>query len=392
MIFFLAMLFFISKNTQAQDSVSVNLQQLLDSATSLNPMILNEKLQVEVEKLRKKGSITMPKTDFLFQYGSINDAYFGDLIWQVSQNFPFPSLFAAQKDFAQRKTEAAEAMQKVRELEVKRNLRKAYFSWLFAIEKEKILMQQATLMEKLEKIAQVRHESGESDISEPTLISMQKEQLQNDLRNNHFEKSNFQRELQKWTFTEGNYKTAEILQKVAFEAQELNNPLVLFLQKNVEAAQMNVKIERRKALPNFQVGFFSPTFYGKSNLYQVFQAGISVPIFFSSFKSNIEVAKKNVIIAENTVNIQKNAFQRDLDAFLVKRKQIAENLANYESKQLPNAQKLIALSENRYKSGDTNFILVGEMRKQAFAIQLTHLQVLLDFNLTQADLMFLAGQ
>lgn len=384
--------FFLPFGLQAQDSLKIGLEKLLDTAIASHPYILSGNLQTDIEILRKEGSFTMPKTDFQFLFGNINDAYGKDYLAQVTQNFPFPSLFAAQKSFAQSKVEAAEEMKKLRILEVKRNIRRSYWAWCAASEKEKVWREQVLLLQKITKIALTRFEAGESDLAEKNIAELQLEQAANELSLATAEKEAALAELQRVSFLPQPIAPMGALEKVSFEAQNLNNPLIIFLLKNIEAAEKRVLIERRKSLPDLMLGYYTPSFAGINRPYSVGIFGVSLPIFYTSFRKNIQIAKKEIAVAQNELSLRQNDLQRELEAALAKRKQIFAALDNTESKMLPNAQKLIELSEKRYRGGETDFLYVGEMRKQALQTRLNHVQLLWQYNTLQTDLMFLAGE
>jgi cobalt-zinc-cadmium resistance protein CzcA len=385
-------LLFVPFCAYTQDSLNFSLQKLLDTATVAHPYILAGKQQADIENLRRQGSVTIPKTEFQFLFGNINDAFGKDYIAQVMQNIPFPSLFAAQKSFAQSKIDAAEEMRKLRVLEVKRNIRRAFWTWLAAAEKEKIGEQHVNLLLKIQKIAQARYEAGETDISEKNIAEIQIEQAQNDLLKGKNETQAAFLDLKRVCFIKFDFQTADSLKKFPFHAENLNNPLVIFYQKNIEAAEKKVLVERRKTLPDLTFGYYSPSFAGFNRPFHVAVLGISVPIFYTSFQKNIQIAKKEVDMARNELLLQENNFQTELEILLKRKIQLLAQLDNFENKMLPTTQKLIELSEKRYSGGESDFLYVAEMRKQAFQTKIAYLQNLTDFNLLQADLMFLAGK
>jgi cobalt-zinc-cadmium resistance protein CzcA len=376
----------------AQDSLNFSLQKLLDTAIAAHPYISAGKMQVDLANMRKQGSVTIPKTEFQFIFGNINDAFGRDYIVQVMQNVPFPSLFAAQKSFAQSQTEAAGEMAKLRVLEVKRNIRRGFLTWQAAKEKEKVWEEHVLLLSKMLKIAEARFAAGETDISEKSIAEMQIEQAQNDLL---AAKSSTQAaflDLKRVCFLSFNFTTTDSFEKNTFHAEKLNNPLVVFYQKNIEAAEKKVIVERRKTLPDLTFGYYSPSFAGFNRPFHVGILGISIPIFYTSFQKNIQIAKKEVETARTELLLQENNFQTELEILLKRKIQLLVQLDNFENKMLPKTQKLIDLSEKRYHKGESDFLYVAEMRKQAYQTKIAYLQNLTDFNLLQADLMFLAGE
>ncbi|WP_027001312.1 CusA/CzcA family heavy metal efflux RND transporter [Hugenholtzia roseola] len=387
--------------TQKQDTLYLDLDGLtaqMEKALWLE----GENLQIQAARKEEKTAFLLPKTDFTLQYGHINSAFPTDRLWQINQNLPFPTLFAAQKKALQAQTQSLEAFKKLKIVEAKRELRLAYAAWQHNAEKIILLQKQDSLLQELEKIATLRLQSGETDALETQLFALQRAQIVQERLLLEAERNDFITTLNKWAANAQNFllplPTPHLRQRLqsplplsnaADTSKIKGNAFLSYFHTQSQLKERLWKLEKQKMLPDLQIGAFNIGFEGEVRAsYNVLQIGISIPLFLAPYRAAAESKRQQWQAATETQRWQQQVLTQNYQALLLKRQTLEKNIALFESSQRKVAQNLLDLAEKQYRAGATNYLLVGEARKQALQVEMQYLDMILKYNQNTAEILF----
>ena len=397
---FLFIQFSVFSQTDSLNNSINPLDKIIEIAFSNNGLIQNNKLDIERAIIQQKGAFSLPKTDISLQYGNINSGFNGDVVVQITQNFnPIGSISANKKAF-QAQEKSATANLNYQKNALKNQISQLYYKFVFFSQKKFLLQKQDDLWQTVEKITKAQTEAGQTNKME--LLTAQNQRLQlfqqksineNDLKTVFHELQKLaQNEL---SFLENSISNVDYKNEILntsisnLNVSDSSNALITYFEAQTNLAQKQIAVERKKAMPELQLGYWSPSFEGEVGVYNVLQAGFSVPLVWNGYRSQIQVAKLNEIQAQNQLVHQKNVISEEKKGVLNKLQNLQIVLESYRNQQLPQAEELINLAQIRYKEGEISVLQLVQIQQQTLQTSLSYLESLESFNSTFAMWEFL---
>jgi outer membrane protein TolC len=179
---------------------------------------------------------------------------------------------------------------------------------------------------------------------------------------------------------------------VAEDSSVLNqNRTTALLLQDVEVNRKNLELQKNKALPGLAFGYFNQ---GERNTPTSlrFRFGVTVPLWFWQYKSNIQAAKTGVTIAQ-----EKTAgFKQQLNYELMQTKN--EMTSNYQSYNyykntgLPKAEEIINTAKRFFESGETDYINYLRNISTAYETKLKFVETLNNLNHSIITINYLTGK
>ncbi len=393
LLFFLLIQFPVFSQTDSLKNSS--LEKIIEIAFSNNGLIQNNKLDIESSIIQQKGAFSVPKTNISLQYGNINSGYGNDVVFQITQNFnPIGSISATKKAF-QAQERSAEANLKYQKNALKNQISQLYYKFVFFSQKNLLLQKQDSLWKTVERITSAQTEAGQTGKMELLTAQNQRLQLLQQKSINETDLKMVFHELQKLAQNElsfleiENQKIEKSISNLAISDTENTNSMLTYFEAQTVLAQKQIAVERSKAMPELQLGYWSPSFEGEVGIYNVVQAGFSVPLFWREYNSKIQVAKIKEVQSQNELNYQKNAISEEKKAVLMKLQNLQNILESYQKQQLPQAEELTNLAQIRYKEGEISVLQLVQIQQQTLQTSLSYLETLENFNSTLAMWEFL---
>lgn len=178
----------------------------------------------------------------------------------MTQRFDFPTLYSNQSKLAQEKIISTEKYKAVSENELIENVKLAYLQYQYVLEKGKLIAALDSIYSNLSKASDARYRTGESTNLEKMTSSVQLKQIQNELEKNNADVKIAKQQLQTLLNTtddisiaETNLTAKELLLTIEnFSAN--NNPIIGYLQQEVNVSQQEIQVEKSKMLPEIIFG------------------------------------------------------------------------------------------------------------------------------------------
>ena len=392
-----------SSTPKAQVSSGTNtrvltLQQSIDEAVKNNNSIRIAEYNINVQKALKKGSVTIPKTELSYTQGVVSNPTINDNLINVTQRFDFPTLYSNQSKLAQEKIISTEKYKAVSENELIENVKLAYLQYQYVLEKGKLIAALDSIYSNLSKASDARYRTGESTNLEKMTSSVQLKQIQNELEKNNADVKIAKQQLQTLLNTtddisiaETNLTAKELLLTIEnFSAN--NNPIIGYLQQEVNVSQQEMQVEKSKMLPEIILGYSAQTYKGMQTIngidrtytgkdrFSFFQIGIGIPLFPGGYKSKINAAKINREIAATQVELNKTNLNGQLKELEQQYAKLQNELNYYQQQALPQANLIISNSEKSFKSGEVSYAQHLQNLTLANNIRTAYVESLYNFN------------
>jgi cobalt-zinc-cadmium resistance protein CzcA len=371
--------------------------QSLDSLVSLaiknHPSMKVADLKIKQQELLRNSGFELEKTDFYYTgqalgYENDNDQHdFG-----VSQTFSLPKVYQAKNNLINAQIDLVKQEKKVTEIEIRKVVEVAYWQ-LIAVNEQVLNYQQldATFQEFI-AFAKLRVEVGEANPLE--LANIKNEYLRLNQTVLQIKK---QRELKQRFLMFLIKKTNSInIENQAFQLLEINvltkanmdnQPMIQYLQQQKVIAERQITIAENKLSPDFNVGYASQVFNGQAGL-NLFQVGVSVPLFKKSQEKQIEATKLETAVI--SAKSEAEAFRLNLQfEQLIQEQYHIKYQLDGNSLLLKNLTETLPISKLAYENGEISYFEHLQLLKQIAETTTIEIQLKQQYNEAILNLKYL---
>ena len=381
----------------------------LDEAVNIglinNASLKSSNTKVELLEQEKKGAIEFDKMDLNVLYGQYN-SFENDMSFQVSQKIPFPTVFSAQKKLATEKVEASELEVEIITNQLKANIKSVWYELMYLNEKQKLLQYQDSIYQRFYEGVQIRYRLEETSYMEKVVAEAKLMELRNDLHmlGNDIK---IQEKLLRVILNNDSlvFKVPSLDRKV-FESLSLNgnlenNPSIKLSKQQIEIEDARTTLEQSKMYPDFSIGYFNQTAIGNntssggiatnSDRFSGVQIGLSIPLFYGSYKSNIKESKLETEIqtieSQYYINQTLGAYENQLQEVL----KYKMSLEYYDLKAIPQADLLLNNAQKSFENGAIEYVEYFQGVNQGLALKINYLNTLNGYNQSLISLEYLLG-
>ena len=389
------------------DSVITDVDQAIEIGFQNNNEVKLAENQIQLSQQNKKGAFNPGKTSFNGQYGQYNSAE-RDFGFSLSQDFEFPTVYTSQWNLAKEQIVGSEL-----ELEVVRNklrllIRKGWNQLAYLNEYKKLLVYEDSLMARFVEAAQLRYEVEETNLLEKVTAESKLLEIRNMLSILEADIIIQQREISILLndSTGLNFMPDELIKmEMAYLRDSsllANNPFLAYTNQQVEIASAEIKTNKARILPDLSIGYFNQSLIGTptqsgsigtiGDRFSGVEFGVTIPLFFGSYRSNIKTAKiemENAQINSDSYFISiNNQYQIQLQQLLRE----MQNLSYYEETGLPQADLMINNAQQSYESGDIDFISFIQILERGIQVKKDYIIAIKNYNEAAINMAYLLGQ
>lgn len=401
-----ALLVLCSLGVNAQEKTVLSLNEALELAKAQNMGIQAADLGIRSEERFSKTAFDLPKTEVSTAFGHLNGRDRKDVSLSVSQSFS-PFSYGKKKQVLNKNLDAARINKEGMELEVEFAVRQAWENMLYAISKEVLLTEQATLLKGFSKSAELRYTTGETTLMESNVAKAKEQELNVLITQNKSNLENEKERIKTLLNLEGDFMPSEMEllydKHDALSDYDLNENIRLKMMKNtIEKIDATRKLEKAAFLPDVTLGYTAESEsgwdadamknYGKELGLSSYSVGISIPIFFGSQSAKVKGLKYQVEQAKaEQAYLQKQVAEQVKQQLEIINAQ--EKLIDYYVEQaLQNALTIKDHATKSYNNGDISYIEYIQSVETALTIQMNYLDAVLEYNLTHNNLHYLVNQ
>ncbi|GAB2960472.1 hypothetical protein GCM10027048_30260 [Hymenobacter coalescens] len=381
----------------------------LDSAVARaerqHPRLRQAARQLDEQRALKRGSFSLTNPDLLMEAPTGNFYTFGAV-----QTIQSPTVYRRQAQQAKAGIELASRNQLVQLATVRRDVRQAYLSLEYAEARVRQLTQQDSLYQRLYTAVGRLHAAGEIDLLQKISTEAEAKQVANQLAQARTDQQAAQQQLglligqpdarliatgidlralgQQLT-TERATLLAEL--PTADSSAVAASPTLGYYAQNVRLSQSGISLIRAQRTPALTLGYMNQGERTSPYGYR-FQAGVSVPLWFWTYRSQLQAATARSQAASAELDVQRLELSAQYRQAVADVRKFNASLDYYQQTGLPQARTIIGASQRLFQAGEVSYLVLFQSLRQAFDIQTTYLTTLRDYGQAVVELNYLRGQ
>lgn len=382
--------------------VPLSLQAAIDTALKNNAGIKNQQLNTELQKQLMSTATALPQTGLIAEYGQINSVY-ADNRFGITQSFSFPAVYAAQKNVLREEWKSALLKKELNELELKKSVSRLYYSLISMKAREELLMKADSLYKEFYIKSDARYKKGETDVLELSAAKSQQAAI-------HMQLLYLQMDIKQYLYDFNlllNAKNVYTVENAAVKMEwngnfsqsaGINHPSLLFLEQQKNRFVAEQRLEKRKLLPELNLGYYNMTmrgngadniYYTGASRFQSVQLGLGIPVFYGAQKSRIKAASLNEKIAANAFEAEQNKLQSEYKRLLDTRELLLLSVSYYENEILDNLYLAESAVAARLRTGDVSFLEWVTEVNQLISVRSGYIDAIEKLNNNTIELIYL---
>lgn len=303
----------------------------------------------------------------------------------VSQSLEWPGIYAAQKDLLQQQMLSVSYSKQQKMLEVRRNVQATYYELWYQQNRQQLWKTLDSFYQESARIANLRVRTGESAGLDSIAANAKSQEINLQLKTILNDIQTQQATLRALLNSDTLFLAINAtLQKVEAEynpSYDLNHPSLLVQKQAINIAQADLKVAKRRVLPEFSGRFFSQRLYGLPDPYSGFSVTMGVPLLGAgNYRNKVRAARLETEYQQTIYDYERQVFNAQI---LQLQQAIAKNrqmLEYYESKGLQQADAIMKAANLSYKGGEISFAELSQYLNQAIDIRKNYLDALNQFN------------
>ena len=377
--------------TATSFSQNISENDLITMALKNSHNLSASNLYIQQQKKLLGASFNLPNPE-VFIESPTGNFYTGS----ITQSIEFPSVYSKQYQLQKQKVIYSVKEKSVAENQIKFQVKQLYLSLQYTMALQQQLYLQDTIYERIGIAASRQFDAGQIDYLQKLFAEKSYADVHNQYLQAQLIGLNIEKQLQ---FISGyNNKivaipitTLSILNILNIDSTSLTTiPSLALINQSIIIAQKNISLQKAKALPGLAFGYFNQ---GERNtpIQNRFRFGITLPLWFNQYKSNISAAKTEYeITRQKAAGLQQ---QFSLQYLQAQNEQAVymQSLQYYETRGLKKAAEIITTAKRFFENGESDYINYLRNINDAYTIQLKYLEVIKNYNQSLLSTNFIKG-
>ena len=375
----------------------ITLQNAIDEALKNNSSIRAANYTVDLQKALRRSAVNIDKTNITLSQGQINSINYDNNL-NINQRFEYPTVYTNQLKLADARIRGSQSQVEINKLNLAHNVKTTYYQLVYFINKRAFFAVQDTLYNNLVRASNVRYRTGESTLLEKTTSEAQSLELKNRMQQNEIDILIAQQQLQVLLNTKENITAADTsitkreIQLPADSSVIENNPMLKYLQQQIEINSRETDVQKAKRLPDFLIGYTNQTFRGIQNVngvnekftgldrFNSFQIGVAIPLLPGGSKFKVAAAKINEQVAQENLAYEQTNLAGQLKILLQQYYKHKSAIDYYEKTALPQADLIIRNAEKGFRAGELTYIQYQQSLATALKIKTDYIESIYQYN------------
>lgn len=381
------LLFVLGFSVFGNAQIEVQLEEALKLAMENNNRLKASESGVLMHQQLEKTAFSLEKTDIYYSLDQNNIApnNLALNVWGFSQTVQFPSVYSSQKRVLQGQTRLAENQYEIDQLQITKELTKAYYTILHWSEMEANYRSLDSIYQDFAQAAQKRFDAGESNKLELLLAQSKHQEIEQQRKQSELNYTKAIAQLNKWIQSDTVYMAslsgAEKLQLLPLDT--VDNPSLRYLTESMRLSENQLRANKQNLLPDLKLNAFQGSNNGVSpNRYYGVQVGIAVPIFYGADKAKIKATQTEIAMKQNEYadySTQLAANYEALVSDLMTYKNGVDYYNNFGEELFSETMQNANLA---FTAGEIDYLNYTMLLDHANAIKLNYLQNTFFYNLT----------
>jgi len=374
---------FCQKQISAADAVSMAVKNSKNISAS--------DLVIKQQKQLLKSSINLPNPELFAESptGKFYTVFF-------TQSIEFPTVYGKQYQLQEQRIGLAEKEKVVTEAEIKYQVVQLYLLLQYVDTLQKQLYIQDTVYAGITISAGRQFDAGQIDYLQKVFTETQYGEIHNQYLQSQINVSNLQSQLQFLTGMQEPFRAVQLTNQLLDIAVQqdsaalIYNPALQLYKQAQSISEKNIELQKNKALPGLAFGYFNQG-ERSTPIGNRFRFGITLPLWFWQYKSNINAAK-----TELEINKQKtNGLQQQLSVQMIQAQNglaiNEQSLKYYQTTGIKKAKEIISTAKRFFESGETDYINYLRNINDAYQMQLKYLEAIRNYNQSILSIKYLTG-
>ena len=373
---------FIIGEAQAQQA-PLSMDSCVAIALRQAPMMNAARLQVQQAEAAKGSAIDIGQTTLFYENEDLARTLpesDGILKIGVSQSVRFPTVYAAQMGAAKANVALAESRAALSERELTQAVQLAYLDLLFAMDRLKLMRTQDSTLAELERSANLRYETGDTDNLERLSVQARKREAEVALASAQADVGIAQVRLAQWMNVTRPVEPTDqgliALTAPAHTAVPASHPMLDVYRRNVQLMDRQQRVEKHRLLPDLNARLFDQRLYGTPEQFYGYSVGVGIPLGFWSFRSRIRAAGRARDVAEQEAIGARLKLDADVRAASLALQRDQQALSTLQGAGLQQADELLRAAGIAYPAGEIGYIEYTALLAQSISIRDRYLSAL----------------
>lgn len=398
-----------SYSTNAQTKPVVNLNEAVAISIKNNPLVKVGTLDIGYQQQLKKTVKDYGKANIGLTYGQYNSRIAYDNNFTINQGIPNPAYFKSLIRLSEANIKSSKLQLKIYQNELAANTKTSYHQLMFWSEEIRLLKELLAIYENVLKASALRYKTGETNALENYNAESRVNEIKVQLRN---AEEDYRIELNRLKVFTADSSIMAIADTLLVEKNMTlkldssaiaSNPILAFIQQQIDIAQKEKGVEQSRLKPDFNVGYFNQSlvgyqtvngvdkYYGAGHRFQGVNLGISIPIFARAQKERVKAAEVNRIRREAELNNYHYNLQAELARLFGELQKQRVQINYYRNTAIPQANLIISQSQKAFTAGEIGYYELTQSLNNAVTVKQEYTKVQNQYNQTIIAIEFIAG-
>ncbi|GMN05613.1 CusA/CzcA family heavy metal efflux RND transporter [Croceitalea sp. MTPC5] len=370
-----------SQEIQSQDSLPIiSLERAVEISKENYPLLKTKQLEIQKQNALKGIAYDLGNTQVFTGGEEVGDSQgIYTVVGMGQQNI---NLFGigAKKRLQKQRIALAETALDLTGLQVEQEVKKAWSQAYQQRRKFELYRELDSIYSQFEKAIEMNYEVEAISRLEYSSATNQALQINNKLQQAESDYAIALQKLNLWLVSDTYYTVTATLDEsevavLGIPASIENHPELELSQKRIDEAEANYKAARSDLLPNLNLQGGLQQVNGSSGFY-TYQAGISVPLFSGTPRSQAKAAKIDGEIAKTNAEFVKRQLQSEYRQAIQAYQKWEASWQFYKNRALPLAQEQREGALVAYKEGAVDYAAFTQIIRDAIRTEMDALDAL----------------
>ena len=358
----------------------VSLEQAVEISKENYPLLITKRLEIQKQNALKGTAYDLGNTQVFTGGEEISEGQGIYTIVGVGQQNINLFGIGAKKRLQKQRIALAESALDLSVLQVEQEVKKAWSQAYQQRQKFELYRELDSIYSQFEKAIELNYEVEAISRLEYSSATNQALQISNKLQQAESDYAIALQKLNLWLASGIYYSVPDTLDESEIAVLGLptgieTHPELQLSQKRIEEARASYKAERSDLLPNFNLQGGLQRVNGSSGFY-TYQAGISLPLFSGSERSQVKAAKLQSEIAKANANFTKRQLQSEYRQAVEAYQKWEASWQFYKDKALPLAEEQRKGALLAYKEGAVDYAAFTQIIRDAIQTEMDALDAL----------------
>jgi cobalt-zinc-cadmium resistance protein CzcA len=379
---------------QSDTAFVLSPEEAVSLALENHPMLMNQFMKDAHERYALRSSWDLDPVEITYRsgelYGPENDRY-------LEINQEFGSLLQHISDYrlASQQVKLEHTEQEIRRKHISAEIRSAYYFWVYQQSRLNVLEQQQDLYSDFARIADLKYQKGEIDLTEKATLIAEAAYKATKLNMAYDELQMASNKIRQMTATEG-VIVPSLPELTLYETEMSSDTLRYsdqlmagYYRERSKLDALSAKSSSAAFFPKVSLGFIRQDIGSKPGLW-AWQVGLAFPIWLPSKVAEVKQAGFKAEITENEYAYELEQINTTIDNLVLELNRTFKEILYYDRYGLLQANQLYESTRKQFENEEIEYVEYVRQLDIASSVMLEYLEVMNRYNQNAIQLEFYA--